>query len=76
MLCPVSIYYAGMGCHVLCLHTMMVCNVMSSVYILCWDGVPCPVSTYYDGLGCYVQSVYILCWDGVSCPVSTHYDGL
>ena len=70
--CPVSVYFDGMGCHVLCLYTVTGWCVMSCVCILCCGGVSCPVSVYCDRV--VLCPVSTLWWDGVSCTVSLYCD--
>ena len=64
-----SVYCDWVGCHVLCLYTVMGWGVMSCVFImwwgvmscvciLWWGGVSCPVSVYCDGVGCHVLCLY------------------
>ena len=73
---PVSVYCEGVGCHDLCLYTVMGWDVMTCVCILWWDGMPWPVSVYCDGVGLGVMScVCILWWGGVSFPVSILWRG-
>ena len=74
--CPVSVNYAEVGCHVLCLYTVLGWGVMSCVCILCWSEVSSPVSAYYAEMGVVMPCVCILCWGGVSCPVSLYYAGV
>ena len=58
VLCPVSVYCDGVGCHALCLYTVTGWGVMSCVCILREGGVLCPVSIYCDGVGCHALCLY------------------
>ena len=58
VLCPVSVYCDGVGCHALCLYTERGWGVMSCVCILREGGVLCPVSIYCDGVGCHALCIY------------------
>ena len=60
-----SLYCDGVGCHVLCLYTVMGWCVTSCVCILLWVGVSCPVFVYCDGLVCHVLCLYTVMGRGV-----------
>ena len=61
--CAVSVNCDGVGCHVLCLYTMMGWGVMRCLYTVMGWGV-----VYSDGVGCHVPCLYtVMGWGVMHC---------